>query len=259
MANNIDERLENTTGSGYDETWNAGEATGGGSTIDSDAAVSGVTGAPDNWEDDCLECVYVASNNCRVGDLNALINEEAIVWWRFEFIFSAESLANNEGVNIFSLFADDAVTARVYIYLLQDGSGNQVIRMYDWRDGTLNATVDTEDLDAGIPCVLEGLWDITNDDIYLIVDGRVVVEDLSGVTVTTPIDTVIWGGLAGAGVNAAATLYFDNLIVNNGALERVGTGRFIGGLQSLGDGVGTKTLNPAHALGGRLNGGLQAA
>jgi len=255
MATIVDERLE---GTGYEETWGLGEALGGGATLNEDTATSGITGAPDNWDAQCGVWTYVAAQNCYVGDVNVLIPNEAIVYARLEAICSAESLANNEQNAFILLVGDDGAAVTVIFYLLQDGSGDLRVRVRDQRDATDNDT-SSAIVAVDTPIVLESLWDTTNDVVMAWVDGvELVNASLTGAAATRLTDTVIWGS-SNSVTAAAETVAMANLIINNADGERVGTGRFLAGLQPISGGVSTKTLNPSHALGGQLNGALQAA
>lgn len=249
MAVVVDERLE---GTGYEETWSNGETLGGGATLNEDLTPPAF--APDNWAEQCAQWVYVAANGCYVLDINVLLPDINIAYLRAEFIIDAESFANNQFNAICVNVGGNGTDSHVYVYVGQDGNGDLRFAYQEFADGTAGGVVAAGPVLAlDTPYVWETLWDV-NGQCTVWLDGEVLFNETITDVGVTASDSLLWGGSDGL-VAADATVLQDNLIGDDAT--RVGLGRFFSGLQSMGGGVGTRIMNPAHSLGGRLNGALQ--
>lgn len=115
-----DEQFE---GAGYEETWGNGETVSGSSALDEDFDTSSVTGAPADWDDQCLRANMVSSAAAWVGhDFSA---SEQISYARIELIWGGFP----DGMSQF---------AQHSLFGVEDSSGTVVWRIDIQERGSAN-------------------------------------------------------------------------------------------------------------------------
>ena len=198
----FDERFEITNYERY--IWN--ESVGAGSTIDEDAAVSGA-GSPTNWGSKC--CKIIVNDNTTY-TYNATIGAEPILYWRVEFVVTAEGLANNRVEYLFN-FYNDAISAPAFIFFLGKTAGGVlefVGACYD--DGSVNyyTSFVTPVIDTKYRFELK--WDATNDDWAWRIDGVNQPNDQDSSDPVTSEGLLTSTHSTDAGVVLLGTLCYNN-------------------------------------------------
>ncbi len=214
MTRIFDEKFE---GVGYEEaSWS--ETVGGSSTVDEDKATSGVTGAPANWDVQCLEIDKAGGDNAYTEQINFVQTDS---WFRLDFILTAESLANG-GLARFIQVWDNSWAAAFQLFFYQV-SGSLKLRMRSFHNGSSNyyAALTTISLDTFYR--VEVKWDITNNVWAWKIDGvaqpndqdvsdPITSEGILSSTHVTDIDNIRLGGQSG---DNAWQGYFDNFAIDD--------------------------------------------
>lgn len=209
MSRIWDEKLE--ADPGYDESWSIGELIGSGPIMDEDATPPGA--ASTAWGSQSLQIVYVAGENSILfHDFSAA---EPILYSGYEFIVTAESLANGEANFMWAQQTVGGAATLIVGALIQNGLGQLQFRTSIYHDGSANDF----DVDISLNALyrVEYEWDSTADTWEWWLDG---VSQNSG-TLTGSAATAeprrIYMGAVGATVTAAATVYFDQIAFDDGA------------------------------------------
>lgn len=211
MAKFWDEKLE---GTGYQETWSLGETISGISILDEDYATSSVTGAPSDWDSQCLRCNMDNNDACYVR--HNFASSQTISYARVELIWGS--------------FPDGLAQFHVHtLFGIEDSSGNPVWRIYiqergtssdgpyriqfrDFRDGTENANHSSDyTFSLNTRHRIEVKWDGSANEFEFRFDG---VTTYSGTITTGPTDIqqdfrLGLGALAGAPGNCE--IFYDNI------------------------------------------------
>jgi hypothetical protein len=203
---------DNFEGSGYVETWSAGETVGGSSTLDEDAATTLVS-SPPGWGSQCLQCQLVSPDTQAYVE-NAFGAEEAETYTRIEFILTAEDLADGESVTLFETFRTGGAQG-LYAIKLRQTAGDLEIVLDVNHDATSNLY-----MYAGVELnkryKVEVKWDSTFNTWNWLIDGEIH----EGGSLTGGAEA--WGlDIIRLGINEATgqgtTVYFNNInIVNDG-------------------------------------------
>ena len=163
MARIFDEKLE---GAGYEEA-GANEAVGAGCTIDEDADSADVS-SPSGWDSQCLKFISLAGISNKVDWYE--FGPEAIIYYRIEFVITAESLANTQKNEVLALY-DSGWAYAFEIRLYQDGSGNLKFRMGSYHDGNIHYYYSFPNLSLNTRYRVEIKWDATNNLWAWKIDG----------------------------------------------------------------------------------------
>ncbi len=141
--------------------------TGAGSTVDEDKATSGITGAPDGWEDQCLELTISGFDNGNI--YRYFETDTGLAYYRFEFIILPRTNSSGDEFPLLWLEGFEGITWELFgISIIDDGT-NYSIEMdmgFDPGGNTyfLNAVEDTRYL-------VEVYYDWTDDMWEWKVDG----------------------------------------------------------------------------------------
>jgi hypothetical protein len=201
-----DEKLE---GTGYEETWSAGETVGGSSTLDEDANVTDVS-SPPSWDSQCLKSAVVAPDTQAYVQHSWGIRHN-ISYARVEFIVDAEAVPNSTSISVAAGIDSVAVQTIWDIQIFKDGSGNRILRMILYHNGSPNAyTLSDMDLDKRYR--VEVLWDMDADAWAWRIDGS--AQDSGSLTGSANG----WAfGLLKVGLDSSnaqgTTVYYDNIQV----------------------------------------------
>lgn len=123
MARTFDEQFENTGSPGYDETssgigGNWSESVPGGATVDENYSTGSVTGAPADWDDECL---YIDTAGNSAANTKNHLDSAVAAYWRVEFIIVEESLANGDTVEIVKIKDQVDYSSVVDFFIEQSG------------------------------------------------------------------------------------------------------------------------------------------
>ena len=207
MSRIFDEKFE---GTGYEETgWT--EVVGAGSTIDEDQVTS-VVSSPSGWGNQCLKIASTGNDAYTYNNVGA----EAITYWRFEFIITAESVANDGYLIIAYSYQSSFGGTPWYLFLNKDSEGNRKFLVDSQHDGAAHYYFGFPTLALNTKYRFEIMWDATNDHWGWRIDGVNQPNDQDS---TSPVTTngnltsthqsdsgvLILGSFAGV----AFTTYYD--------------------------------------------------
>jgi len=200
------EKFEDT---GYDETWSGSEVVGGSSTFDEDYAVSSVTGAPSDWEDECLQVVTASTENAYIENTFGS-DKGGPNYFRCEVIVDSESLGTSTGVT-FARGATSTPNTMWELSIYQNASDDLVIRANIRHDGSDNF-YESDPISLDTRYIVEVYWDeIADEWAWRIGDEDWTITtlysgSLTSTAATWVLRTVRMGTTAAGGV---VTYYLD--------------------------------------------------
>jgi hypothetical protein len=147
----FDEQYENTESPGYDEsiTYETGSP-------NENKATSGVTGAPSEWGDECLEIVHTGTNLWAEGDFNGS-HEKSFL--RLEFIIDSESISAGGSNQI--LEVEDSSWNSVYALQIIKTGGVLKAQLVSRYDGNWHSFNSFAELSLDTRYRVEVKWDST--------------------------------------------------------------------------------------------------
>lgn len=192
-------------GVGYENAWT--EVVGGGNSLNEDANAA-LAGSPDNWLSECLQ--IIVSNATFNAYISKSITSLAISFIRFEFVVTAETLANND-VMVLAAGMGSATTAW-FVGLFQTAGVVYIIA--DMRhNGSPNLVV-YDPLVIGSKYRVEVKWDAATDTWeWWLNDVSKASGSLTSAHVTA-IDTLTIGSTAVAH-SKTMTFYIDNIAIDD--------------------------------------------
>lgn len=202
-----DEQLE--AAPGYDETWSEGEVSVGTGTLDEDKTRTDVTGAPADWDDDCLE-VTSAADDDTLYVKHYFVSAVDPFYWRIEII--AGNIGNLENADdAMLLIIRDGSDNDLMAVSIQDNAGTKRFRInfsYDGDGHSYYYSPISEDTRYRI----ELKWDNGNDVWEWKVDGA--SQDNGAISVDRDAQRVIMGLIAVEN-SRVVTTYYDNVAVDD--------------------------------------------
>lgn len=151
------ERFE--TDPGYDEPWSQAESVGGASVLDEDQVTSGVTGAPDRWQDQCLRVETDPGFRTSIEQRFAADIDEAYV--AVDFVIDTETLADLDEIGI--LWARNSGFNSIFNFRIRQESGVLRLRATFWHDDSPNNFTSDDVIALDTRYTLEVKWDQTNN------------------------------------------------------------------------------------------------
>lgn len=203
-----DERFE---GSGYEETWSAGESLGSGSTIDEDADPADVS-SPSRWGSQCLK-VTTTGEYAYV--------EHAPSWTdtylHLEMVFTSENMANGESNLVFWAWGPSGSGHALGLQLDQDSSGQLRLAggVYD-SDNTGSATWTYTNVSLNTRYVVEFEFNPTSNEWEYKLDGTLKASGALTGTHATGIGKIRLGShVFGTTSTSSLTAYYDMVLANS--------------------------------------------
>lgn len=213
MASIWDERFE-TAVVGYEEVWNVGAVTGGGSAFSPTILPPGAT--PVTWATQCGRWTFVAGQNCYIA--NSFTGQN-IVYLAFDVNITDESLANGQ-VNLLSYAQDGSSVPLWTIFHAQDSFGNSDFIVNVYFDGTAQQ-VAIGSWPIATTKRFEIKWDNVADLYQVWVDGTSVASgSLTGTANTRTFNLLLMGTLSTL-CQGASTVYMDLIRLDNAARASV--------------------------------------
>ncbi len=199
---------EGFEGTGYELTgWS--KDTGMGSTIDEDEATSGVTGAPDGWQDQCLELTIPHGDWGNI--YRAVASDYGLMYSRFEFIIKART--NNAGDSFPLACVEDNIGLLGWELEFSDNGSNYDLGLTAFLgiDWTLDYFLS---MNEGTPYLVEVYYDWTLHKLEWKVDGvsqgtTTIAGDSKLVKLFVGTDTITHGQFVW-GIGDDWTVYIDN-------------------------------------------------
>lgn len=221
---------EKFSAAGYDESWSIGEVVDAGSSLDEDADPADVS-SPSGWGTKCLKAVTAnIGDSARVG--HSVGGAADWVYWRLEFVVTAESLANGETMQLFFAENSGATINAISLSVDQDAGALRAVFGVD-EDGTETFYTSAIVLDTRYR--FECKYDIANNAWEWRMDGVTKNSGSLSSTHSTDFGTIAIGILA---VDNIATGYFDLFAVDDAdwigaessAVTSFDPGMLVGGL-----------------------------
>jgi len=235
MAKTWEEYFEASPGT--DESWSGGSVSAG-CTRDPDCATSGVSGAPADWDDDCLEATIDD-----VGDAAYYQQDFAgspdPAYFHFEFIVPSLAQYVDSGDYICILYMwDDTWGQGIEFQISSDGSNPRLFGRF--RAGGAPQEAWGPILSANTRYKVDAYWNDTGNAWEWRVDGETI--DSGTEAIADAIGVLQLGICAGRTSTVTGTIYIDNFYIDNadwppsaGAEEYTATGsnRYVGGISRL--------------------------
>jgi PKD repeat protein/uncharacterized protein YjiK len=204
----FDERFEVT---GYDEFWSEGETLGSGVSLDEDYATSLITGAPSDWDSEALEIVFAAGQDSYLEHLLTTTGH-AVSYLRYEFIVSADDLANGDVNHILSVRGLGG--EKMYQLMFARAGGQPYLTAQFYHDGSSNIYNRVISLDTRYRA--EVYWNSDTDEWEYRVDGGTLASgSLTGTAASYELSYFRVGDVDRQ-QDAGATIYVDNVAFSTG-------------------------------------------